>query len=108
MVRMAGSRQQAAGAHGATVQSSLRPGPHKYRHAFADRIKIVALVFNARTRRYRSNSNGSILPCFKLAPWTSVAQVKVAVAEMRWCTEKKQSCKGRPPRMNGLAVMLTK
>lgn len=40
-----------------TVQSSLSlsPGPHKYRHAFADRIKIVALVFNARTRRYRSS-----------------------------------------------------
>lgn len=40
-----------------TIQSSLSlsPGPHKYRHAFADRIKIVALVFNARTRRYRSS-----------------------------------------------------
>lgn len=45
-----------------TVQSSLSlsPGPHKYRHAFADRIKIVALVFNARTRRYRSSSRSTL------------------------------------------------
>lgn len=50
--KIIGNRQAARQAKGAgRVQfESLSPGPHKYRHAFADRIKIVALVFNARTR----------------------------------------------------------